>query len=159
MQFHQSTCKSSSIGNGEREREKEREIRLTRISRERGCEQSTPVQVRSEIRSASTPFANFSAPFCESDAAAADFEEVAAAFPPLLAAAAAFFCAAFFLLASDTIFNLNKNQIINNNANEKKIKSNQITSMNKSKYSIGIRETNLCGGDRRRRRAREGARN
>ena len=132
MQFHQSTCKSSSIGNGERERE--REIRLTRISRERGCEQSTPVQVRSEIRSASTPFANFSAPFCESDAAAADFEEVAAAFPPLLAAAAAFFCAAFFLLASDTIFNLNKNQIINNNANEKK--SNQIKSLRWIKANI-----------------------
>lgn len=43
MQFHQSTGMSSSIGNGERERE-----RLTRISQERGCEQSTPVQVRSE---------------------------------------------------------------------------------------------------------------
>lgn len=79
----------------------------TRISRESGCEQSTPVQVRSDIFIS----AIFSTPFWTSAAAAAAVLEdaAAAAFPPLLAAAAAFFAAAFFLLASDTIFNLINN--------------------------------------------------
>jgi len=74
-------------------------VLLTRISLERGCEQRTPVQVRSDICISAIPLAAFSAALEEAAATTA----AAAAFPPLLAAAAAFFCAAFFLLASDTI--------------------------------------------------------